>query len=84
MERFEETLFVRFRIESDEIVVQIPNDRVITGSDVVKWWIFDHVTTVTHCVFDAFDGVARRAGESRLCGRRMKILPYGFVHYAVE
>ena len=84
MKRFEETLFVRLWIESDEVVVQIPNDWVIAGSDVVKWRIFDHVSAVTHRVFDAFNRVARCAGESGLCGRRMEILAYGFIHHAVE
>ena len=84
MKRFEETLFVRFRIESDEIVVQIPNKRVIAGSDVVKRWIFNHVSAIAHGIFDAFNRVARRAGESGLCGRRMEVLPNGFVHHAVE
>ena len=84
MERFQETLFVRFWVEADEIVVQIPNDRIITGSDVVEWWIFNHVSTVAHRIFDAFNRVAGCAGESGLGGGRMKILSDGFVHHAVE
>ena len=84
MERFEETLFVGFRVEADEIVVQIPNDRVIAGSEIVKWRIFDHVSTVPHRILDAFHRMARRASESGLCGRCMKILAYGFIHHAVE
>ena len=84
MERLEETLFMRLRIESDEIVVQIPNKWIIAGSDVVERRVFNHVSAITHRVFDAFNGMARCAGESGLCGRRMEVLPYGFIHHAVE
>ena len=58
-----------FRVEANEIVMQIPNDRVITGGDVVEWRIFDYVPAVTHRVFDAFNRVARCASESGLGGR---------------
>ena len=84
MERLEETLFMGFWVEPDEIVVQIPNKRIIAGSDVMKRRVFNHVSAITHGILDAFDRVARRAGESGLCGRRMEVLPNRFVHHAVE
>ena len=84
MKRFEETLFVRLRIEADEVVVQIPNKRIIAGSDVVERWIFNSRIAIAHGIFDAFNRVARGAGESGLCGRCMEVLANRFVHHAVE
>ena len=73
-----------FRVESDEIVVQISDDRVIAGSDVVEWRIFNHITAVTHRIFDALHRVARCAGEACLRGRCVEVFSDGSVHHAVK
>ena len=84
MKRFKEAFFVRLRIKSDEIVVQIADNRIIAGGDVVKGWVFNHIPTVTHRVFDFFHGVARCAGESCLGGGCVEVFTNGSVHHTVE
>ena len=64
--------------------MQIADNRVIAGGDVVQWRIFDYIATVTHRILNAFNRVACCAGEARLRRRRMEILPYRFVHHTVE
>ena len=84
VEGFEKTLFVGFRVESNEIVVQITDNGILTGGDVVKGRVFNDISAVAHRIFDLFYGVARRACKSCLCGGCVEVFTDGSIHYTVE
>ena len=46
---------MRFWVQTDEVVVELTNDRIFVGGDFMQGWVLDYVSIVTHRIFDLFD-----------------------------
>ena len=74
MERLEERLAVRLRIDVEQLIVRELQQRVLARRQVVQRRILDDEVALSHRALDVRDRVARRAGEAGLRFRRVDLL----------
>ena len=84
VERLEERLAVRLRIDVGELIVREPQPRRVARREIVQRRVLDDEVALAHRAVDARDRVARRAAEPRLRFRRLDLLADRPVEAAVE
>ena len=84
MERFEERLSMRLRIDREQLVVEIAKCRLFAGGQVVQRRILDDEIALAHRALDVRDGVTRGASQPGLRFRRLDLFPDGPIEATVE
>ena len=84
MERLQERLAVRLRVEERQLVVRERQERVLAGREIVQRRVLDREVPLPHRAADVRDRMARRAAQPGLRFRRVDLLLDRPVEPAVE